>query len=274
MRKIIAASFLALLILGTGKLAVAGSTTTLTLTGTAGIYQNGIYVYPYDFTVATTGQPTLYSVPLLCDDFDDEVVFGESWKVTVSTGSAIVANGQMSVPATTAADPYPGQITPHDGESVRSKAYEDAAFLYALLGTGGDASMDKAINETIWAIFSTSTLSSYTLADLNVGAPTGSGSWFAYADNNSHPSDLNNVVLYTPIPCTESLLSSDQQAACEAALSSTNPYPDRSTRPQEFFGQGSAPRTPTPTPEPGTLILLGSGLMGLGVLGRRRRSIG
>jgi len=39
-----------------------------------------------------------------------------------------------------------------------------------------------------------------------------------------------------------------------------------------FIQGGSISDQPTPTPEPGTLVLLGSGLLGLGLLARRRRS--
>ncbi len=53
---------------------------TLTLTGVGGANSDGVYVYPYLFTV-TEGGKTVANVALSCLNFDREVSIGETWAV-------------------------------------------------------------------------------------------------------------------------------------------------------------------------------------------------
>jgi hypothetical protein len=77
---------------------------SLTLTSPPGLPSDGatagdIYLSPYYFTIATTVGSTTTSktnVPLICDDFSDEIYQGETWNVTVGTGRAGIPTSGLS----------------------------------------------------------------------------------------------------------------------------------------------------------------------------------
>ncbi len=60
--------------------AVPALADTLTLTGVGGANSDGVYVYPYIFTVVQGGKTTT-NVSLSCLNFDREISFGETWAV-------------------------------------------------------------------------------------------------------------------------------------------------------------------------------------------------
>jgi hypothetical protein len=87
---------------------------TMALTGAGPGAAGGFYIYPYDFTI-TDGSKTFTGVPLMCISFDNEIYFGESWKVNEVTAGSLGAQ------------------------------YEEAAYLYskaAAAPNGSDAAAD------------------------------------------------------------------------------------------------------------------------------------
>ena len=70
-------------------------------------------------------------------------------------------------------------------------------------------------------------------------------SWLSLAHANYRSGNYSNLVIYTPIPGSQ--------------------RPSRYGTPQEYFGWNP----PTQTPEPGSLLLFGSGMLGLASLRRR-----
>jgi hypothetical protein len=200
MRKFVLGAAMVLLMLGNAAYGHA-ETVTLKLTGVGGANDGHFYVYPYNFSVNGVG-----SVPLICDDFTDEVYFGESWTANVYGFADIVSGkGQM------------GSVLPL--ETNRVKAYTDAAWLYKQL----NSSNAVAINHTIWALFAnTSPYFTITTSDY----------WYGQAEAATSTSGFNaatefsNIVFYTP-------------------KTDPHDWPDADGRPQEYIGTG-VPPTSTP----------------------------
>lgn len=80
------------LLLGLYALPVTADTVSMVFTGPSGNNSGGVYTYPYHFTV--NGTP---NVPLMCDDFKDEISSGQSWQATVTPiGSAGTSGGMFA----------------------------------------------------------------------------------------------------------------------------------------------------------------------------------
>jgi hypothetical protein len=69
--------------------------------------------------------------------------------------------------------------------------------------------------------------------------------YITMAQNNAASGNYSNLIMYTPVPGTQ------------------QPNPPNTGLPQEYFGY------PAPTPEPASLVLIGSGLSGLAFFRRR-----
>ena len=188
--------------------ALANSTVNMKLTGVGGNNAGGVYTYPYNFSI--NGAP---SVSLICDSYDNEVVIGETWKANVSS----LLSGQGL---------FGGQLLDYKAAGLIFKA-----ILNGSLGA-------NAGNYAIWGLFSTNAQnSSYFQSSGAAGIET---TYLAKAANDPN-SAFNGLVLYTPIPGTQSWGGTAQ----------------------EYIGY-------SPVPEPGTLTLLGTGLISLAGIARRK----
>lgn len=194
---------------------------TLKLTGVGGQSTDGIYVYPYDFTVTGPGG-TSTNVAMSCLNFDREVYFNESWTVDAVAVSSIGAAGL-------------------DGES--QKSYIEDAFLYNQYA-GANAQKTSDIQFAIWDIMdpavATSGLSGFDTAAQNLVTAAQN----AYASGN-FSFDANDTVF---VPNTGVV---------------------GNTQPQIFMVD---PLPSAATPEPSSLMLFGTGLLGtVGMIRRRIR---
>jgi hypothetical protein len=206
----------------------AHANTTLQLVDVGPGYSDGsYYVYPYNFSI--NGSPT--TVSLLCDDFRDDIYFGETWSANLYTFSDILAgNGQMF--------PDGGLVAAGN----RRGAYMDAAWLYQQLLSGLTPGNAVSINHTIWGLFENTPFN----GDADVA------SWYSAANaataglTDSQAENLySNVGFYTPIPGSQ---------------------PAGAGRPQEFL---TDPPSQT-VPEPAAIVLLGIGLTTTGLIKRRQ----
>jgi hypothetical protein len=186
--------------------------------GATGQVVAGVYVTPYQ--LQDSGILGGATINVVCDDYTDEVVPGETWNAKIETFSA---NGTLSPGAKFAGLPNSNML------------YDEAVYLYAQFLNGqADAA---GTNYAMWGLFD--------------NAVVGSG---AYASTDA-------ATLLAGV--TASDLSNFNFSPYEI-ITPTGPG-SIGTSPQEFIYEDG----PTPTPEPSSLLLLSSGLIGLGVMKRK-----
>jgi hypothetical protein len=180
-----------------------------------------VYVYPYYMSV--NGSSTL--TPMICDDYAHEVYLGESWTATVSSFTNLSSAEYFNLPGST-------------------KLYEEAAYLYAQIGTSPtNAVLD---NYAIWYLFNPSNsdlLTGLEEAGLTVTEIKNLIANAGIAIASLPASYWNQFAIYTPVG---------------------NPGSD--TYPQEMIGFV----TVTNVSEPGIAALLGFGLIPLWVMRKKK----
>jgi len=193
---------------------------TLTLTGVGGQNTDGVYVYPYDFTVTNSGGTTT-DVAMSCLNFDREIYFNETWTVDAVSVLSIGSSGL-------------------DGES--QQAYLADAWLFNQYpAAAGNAQQISDIQFAIWDIMdplvATSGLSGFDTNAQNLVAA-------AIAAASGNTSYAATDLVYVPV---------------------AGGWPSSDGQPQIFMVDPAAA-----TPEPSSLLLFATGLLGIAGLLRRR----
>lgn len=198
---------------------------TLTITGVGGQNTDGVYVYPYYFTVTgPAGSDTLVSMS--CLNFDRDVSIGESWDVSVIGVSSIT-------PST--------MIDSESGLDILADAYLFNQYTAAT----GNAQLTSDIQFAIWSIMDPSGVSGESGFDSNAQALAAAALGMAPTLPSSA---FANDALFIP----------------------SGSYPNGG-EPQELLAD-PPPSVVTVTPEPASLILMGTGLFGSAILLYRRRA--
>jgi len=206
---------------------VSGAT-TLKFTGASGPTENAggetVYVYPYNFSVNGSSTTT----QLICLNFNEEITQGESWTVNVDTISQAA-----------------------NGNSTLLKDYEEDAWLYSQITPSSSKSEDALIQFAVWDVLDSSVANSHD--PFYVSNSAAINNLLTEASNaigGESASFFDQFQVYVP-------------NEPNSYYNKRDGYPDGV--PQTFMGMTpDAPPSPSPTLEPGSLALLGTGLMGLG----------
>lgn len=170
---------------------------SVTITGTGGTVQNGVYVAPYYLNVSGTGDPSQGiqpgSLTVICDDYTHEVTLGEGWIAQIND---LTSSGLTQ--------------TRFDSMPNAQRLYEEAGWLALQTGLWGgtqqSASMIGEYNWAIWSIFDPSLSIDATAQSLVAQA------------QSSAPTDLSyyaNVRILTPVANTNGVPWTDSTSPQE-----------------------------------------------------------
>jgi hypothetical protein len=205
---------------------------SLTLTGTGGASTNGVYIYPYIFTV-DVGSSSTTGVDLSCLNFNREIQNEESWNVNTTVLGSLATNATI------------------DGSSdlqLREDAYLD--YLY----DSGSQATDSEIQFAIWDVLDPSGLNGNTGYDAESQYLVGLA---AAAAPNESTGFLNQFTLYTPIVTNPAPADWNGLGEPQEFL--------------QYTPSGVPQDGPPPAvPEPSSLLLMGTGLFATVIIMRRK----
>jgi hypothetical protein len=259
-------------------------------TSSAGLTQDGstgFYISPYTGTVNDS------TVKLYCDDFNDNITWGQqnisvySTALTATTNTAFQQDTRYGVNnASNAGLGYPSG----------TQLYEEMAWLATQMQntTGTHATgNDIAIQEAIWALTNNSTvndgLSPHTYSTAGTGTFGDNGvqqsylQWITDASSNYNKTGvtgytdltIGNWYIITAVASAGCTYGSEGTLGCSGAGGTGAGTHGTGTVTQEFLAYSANPIATSggsnSTPEPASFLLIGSGLLVGGLFSRRRK---
>ena len=209
------------------------------------------YTNPYTFTITPTGSASFSPVFLSCDDFWDEINFGDSWSVKTYNGSSVDTHGIFATGQGNAPDDSSGVIVTNPSTNATqgyslAVAYNAVAYMaYEVLSTNlwqKNATLAEEYSYAIWQIFDS-------------GAVCGGGS-LAVADASAI-ADLMNTALGEKMGNPDAVVFYTPDGRENPAN-----YSSWITTSQEFVGLGSESFS-EPFPEASTVAFLGFNFLAL-----------
>jgi hypothetical protein len=227
----------------------------------------GQFIMPY---TGTTYSGESQSVPVLCDDFSDEVNFNESWtafmtdlKAIPDTPNTVYYNYSITNSA------YTGT---HHGAFTEQENYIAVADLAIQISSlnplGGQQSSD--LSDALWNVFQPGSVTLDAAAQSELNAALDTAVSYVNSDGSSAGQDYEtatgkDVTVYSAVYTNPSTGAKSVYTTGQDGPFAGGPG---GSRPQEFL-------TVTSMPEPSSWAVLGLDCVGLGFVGlyfRRRKS--
>jgi hypothetical protein len=229
------------------------------------VYQGStIPISPYGAAIGANQNGTGDAAALFfCDDYSDTTYWGTGWQVNVTDiGTAAAANSSTNPWQETRF----GSANANTAFPTGTSLYEEMAWLFTQSTVPGQSTLNQdAIGEAVWDMTDPAGTPKATAS--NTGSNLTYLAWISDAESYYNKSAAQTPAQFMTVNYNDWYVLTDPAAAGNTGgtgLQEMLAY-YTSTTPGVTFGVVS-------TPEPGSVLLLGTGLMLAGLWGRRKRN--
>ena len=154
------------------------------------IYNGSVYAYPYYLKVGTG----TVELPMMCDDYSDEIGGGESWPALAHELTQTNAQSEFLYSDQSGLNEF-GQGSDALGGATDTttaiEAYEEAGYILTQMTSGGIANWSEG-NAAVWYLF--------TPGALTVDATASQMLYQAYQFVSANPTyNFSNITVLTPV---------------------------------------------------------------------------
>jgi hypothetical protein len=211
------------------------------------------------------------SITLFCDDFHDEITPGQSYAVNVTAANGLTTNSIVNAGANSMANTRDGSANLAAGMPAGTTLYEEMAWLATqMMATGQTINNEETIQEAIWEM-----TDAPGNAASPTGAPTGTGAYQSYQNWMWDAEEaVTGHCIGTGCSGTAGSYLTPNYSNWLIVTATGNAGQEIGTGGVQellaYTGVTTTTNMSGVTPEPASFILIGSGLIAVATLGRRR----